>query len=110
MADADRDLLFGTLALHSGLIDRDPLVAANRARAGDRTLSMADRLSVRGDLDGDGRAAVERSLATLADGGSIGETLARPGDADAGLTLGPSASGARGSATGRPSRGRTHPG
>ena len=57
--DADRDLIFGLLAERNGLIDRDRLVAAIRAFAGDRGRSLADRLVEDGAIDGDDRAVVE---------------------------------------------------
>src|SRR5690349_7081887 len=61
---ADRDLLFGLLALQNGLIGQDGLLAAFRAWTLDRSRSLADHLAVRGDLDAEGRAAVE-ALAAL---------------------------------------------
>lgn len=41
---ADRNLLFGLLALQNGLIDQDQLVAAFRAWIRDRTRPLADNL------------------------------------------------------------------
>ena len=64
MADAaDRHLLFGLIALQVGLIDQAQLVAAFRAWARDKARSLADHLADRGELDADGRAAVEAMVA-----------------------------------------------
>jgi eukaryotic-like serine/threonine-protein kinase len=59
MAAADRDLLFGLLALQNGLIDQVELVAAFQAWTREKARSLADHLENRGDIDGDDRAAVE---------------------------------------------------
>ena len=61
MADsaADRNLLFGLLALQNGLIDQDQLVAAFQAWTRDKGRPLADHLVDRGDLDADQRAVVE---------------------------------------------------
>ena len=56
---ADRDLLFGLLALQNGLIDQGQLVAAFQAWTRYRTRPLAEHLLARGDLDPDDRAAVE---------------------------------------------------
>jgi hypothetical protein len=56
---ADRDLLFGLLALQVGLIDQGQLVAAFQAWTRDRARHLADHLAARGDLDTDQRAGVE---------------------------------------------------
>ena len=56
---ADRNLLFGLLALQNGLIDQVQLVAAFQAWTRDKARPLADHLVARGDLDADQRAAVE---------------------------------------------------
>jgi hypothetical protein len=105
---ADRDLLFGLLALQNGLIDQGQLVAAFQAWTRDRARSLADHLVARGDLDPDQRVAVEamaalhlkrhggdpeRSLAALHVGRSTREGLARVGDPQVEATLGRVGSG-----------------
>src|SRR5947209_4907228 len=97
MADADRDLLFGLIALQVGIIDQAQLVAAFQAWARDKKRPLADHLADRGNLDADGRAAVEamvalhvkkhggdaeRSLAAIPAGRSTRERLAALGDPD----------------------------
>ena len=92
---ADRDLLFGLLALQNGLIDQGQLVAAFQAWTRDKARPLADHLVARGDLDADDRAAVEalvaqhlkkhggdaeKSLAAIPAGRSTRESLARLGD------------------------------
>ncbi len=62
-ADADRHLLFGLLSLQYGLIDQAQLVAAFHAWTRDKARPLADHLADRGDLDADGRAAVEAMVA-----------------------------------------------
>src|SRR5947209_13186603 len=62
-ADAERNLLFGLIALQVGLIDQAQLVAAFQAWARDRGRTLADHLAARGDLDADARAAVEAMVA-----------------------------------------------
>src|SRR5262249_3291563 len=99
---ADRDLLFGLLALQNGLIDQGQLVAAFQAWTRDRARPLADHLAARGDLDTDQRAGVEamvelhlkkhggsaeKSLAALPAGRSTRERLARVADPDPGRTL-----------------------
>ena len=94
---ADRDLLFGLLALQNGLIDQGQLVAAFQAWTRDKARSLAEHLIARGDLDSEQRAGVEamvalhlkkhggdaqRSLAAIPAGRSTRESLARVGDAD----------------------------
>src|SRR3954462_14603443 len=56
---ADRDLLFGLLALQNGLIDQVQLVAAFQAWTRDKARPLADHLVARGDLDAGDRSAVE---------------------------------------------------
>ena len=55
-AVADRNLLFGLLALQNGLIDQVQLVAAFQAWTLDKARTLADHLVGRGDLDADGRS------------------------------------------------------
>jgi eukaryotic-like serine/threonine-protein kinase len=91
---AERDLLFGLLALHNGLIDQGQLVAAFQAWTRDKARPLADHLAARGDLDDDQRAGVEamvglhlkkqggdmeKSLAVIAAGLSTRESLAALG-------------------------------
>jgi hypothetical protein len=96
-AAADRNLLFGLLALQNGLIDQDQLVAAFRIWSRDKSRQIAEYLVDRGDLDADQRNAVEvmvrlhekkyggsteKSLAAIGAGRSTRESLARVGDPD----------------------------
>jgi serine/threonine protein kinase/tetratricopeptide (TPR) repeat protein len=60
---ADRNLLFGLLALQNGLIDQDQLLTAFRAWTRDKSRPLAELLVDRGELDGDDRAAVEALVA-----------------------------------------------
>ncbi len=100
---ADRNLLFGLLALQNGLIDQGQLVAAFQGWTLDKARALADHLVGRGDLDSDDRSAVEalvtrhikkhggdveRSLAAIPTGRSTRESLARIDDPDVGGTLG----------------------
>ena len=93
--NADRDLLFGLLALQNGLIDQDQLVAAFQAWTRDKARPLADHLVARGDLDAEQRAGVEalvalhlkkhggdaeQSLAAIPAGPSTRESLAALGD------------------------------
>jgi len=55
---ADRDLLFGLLALQNGLIDQAQLVAAFQAWTRDKPRPLADHFVSRGDLDDDDRDAI----------------------------------------------------
>jgi len=101
-AAADRNLLFGLLALQNDLIDRDQLVDAFRAWTREKTRPLAEHLAERGDLDPDQRAAVsvlvklhvkkhggdpEKSLASLAVGPSIRQSLAAVADPEVHATL-----------------------
>ena len=61
---AERDLLFGLLALQNGLIDQGQLVAAFQVWTLDKSRSLADYLVARGDLNPAQRAAIE-ALAAL---------------------------------------------
>ena len=51
MAAADRDLLFGLLALQNGLIDQAALVAAFHAWTRDKSRPLADHHAALGHLD-----------------------------------------------------------
>ncbi len=104
MADsaADRNLLFGLLALQIGLIDQAQLVAAFQVWTLEKSRPLAEHLAARGDLDADDRAAVEalvarhlkkhgsaaRSLAVLPAARSTRESLIRVGDPEVEQTLG----------------------
>ena len=57
-AAADRNLVFGLLALQNGLIDQDQLVDAFRVWSRDKSRQIADYLVERGDLDAEQRNAV----------------------------------------------------
>ena len=108
VAAADRDLLFGLLALQNDLIDRDQLVHAFRAWTREKTRPLAEHLAEHGDLDPDQRATVsalvrlhvkkhggdpEKSLASLAVGPSIRQSLGAVADPEVHATLGHIASG-----------------
>jgi serine/threonine-protein kinase len=110
---AERDLLFGLLALQNGLIDQVQLVAAFQAWTRDKARPLADHLAARGDLDPDQRAGVEamvgwhlkkhggdaaRSLAALPAGRSTRESLAALGDPAIEHSLTQLASGSNGDA------------
>jgi hypothetical protein len=58
-AAGDRHLLFGLLALQTGIISPEQLVLAFQAWARDKSKGLADHLKARGDLDDEDRAAVE---------------------------------------------------
>ncbi|HKI21128.1 MAG TPA: tetratricopeptide repeat protein, partial [Isosphaeraceae bacterium] len=107
---AEKNLLFGLLALQNGLIDQGQLVAAFQAWTLDKTRGLAEHLVGRGDLDGDDRAAIEiliarhlkkhgddvyKSLAAVPAGRSTRESLAQIGDPaiDATLTHAAASSG-----------------
>jgi serine/threonine-protein kinase len=94
---AQRDLLFGMLALQNGLIDQIQLVGAFQAWTRDKAQRLAEHLVARGDLDAEQHSLleglvaqhlkkhggdVEHSLAALSAGRSTRESLARLGDAD----------------------------
>src|SRR5947199_5289523 len=83
--DADRNLLFGVLALQADLIDAAQFAEACSAWAGRKDVPLADLLGQRGWLTGEDRAHVEyllqrslkkhggdarRSLGGLADAGA----------------------------------------
>src|SRR5262245_45869371 len=99
---AERQLLFGLLALQNGLIDQGQLVAAFQAWTLDKASALADHLVGRGDLEADDRSAVEalvarhlkkhggdveRSLAAIPAGRSTRESLPGIDDPDVGGTL-----------------------
>src|SRR5262245_3549167 len=99
---ADRNLLFGLIALQNGLIVQDQLLGAFRAWTLDKARALADHLVGRGDLDADDRSAVEalvarhlkkhggdveRRLAAIPAGRSTRESLARIADPEVGGTL-----------------------
>ena len=107
-AESERDLLFGLLALQTGLIEQDQLVTAFRAWTRDKSRPIADILVARGDLDAaqcagiDGMVAlhvkmhggdVEKSLAAVPAARSTRKDLAGLGDPDIEATLGHVASG-----------------
>jgi eukaryotic-like serine/threonine-protein kinase len=100
---ADRNLLFGLLALQTGMIDQSALVAAFHAWTRDKARSMAQLLIEQGAIDADDRSAleilaakhlkrhgddVEKSLADVPVPRSIINGLAAIGDADVAATLG----------------------
>src|SRR6516162_5441599 len=94
---ADRDLLYGLIALQNGLIDQVQLVAAFQAWTRDKGRPLAEHLLARGDLDAEQRSCVEalvalhvkkyggdaaKTLAAVPAGRSTRESLARIGDAN----------------------------
>jgi hypothetical protein len=98
---ADRNLLFGLLALQNGLINQIQLVAAFQAWMLDRAHDLAGHLIGLGHLNDVQRAAVEaiadlhvakhgdieRSLAAVSVGKSTHESLAQVGDPEIQATL-----------------------
>jgi serine/threonine-protein kinase len=102
MAAADRDLLFGLLALQNGLIDQVQLVGAFQAWTRDKARPLAEHLVAQGHLDAEQSSGVEaivalhlkkhggdteKSLAAIPAGRSTREGLARVGDPELGGTL-----------------------
>jgi hypothetical protein len=102
MAAADRDLLFGLLALQNGLIGQVQLVAAFQAWTLDKGRPLAEHLVAMGHLDAADRDAVgalvarhvkkhrgsaEQSLAAIPARPSTCASLARLGDPDVEATL-----------------------
>src|SRR5689334_5205465 len=90
--DQSRDLLFGLLALQTGLVDQARLVAAFHAWARDKGRSLADQLVALGHLDPAHRPLLEgladahlarhggdteKSLSSLPVSRSARESLAR---------------------------------
>ena len=75
---ADRDLLFGLLALQNGLIDQGQLVAAFQAWTRDKARPLAEQLVERGDLDVDARSGIEAMVAlhVKKHSGDAGKSLA----------------------------------
>jgi hypothetical protein len=100
---ADRNLLFGLLALQNGLIYQGQLVAAFQAWTRDKSRPLAQHLEARGDLTFPKRALLEalaevhlevhggdvqQSLAAVPAGPSTRESLARLGQPDIEASLG----------------------
>jgi eukaryotic-like serine/threonine-protein kinase len=100
---AERNLLFGLLALQNGLIRQAQLVAAFDAWTCDKSRTLADHLIALGHLSSSQSSVVEaltalhveahggrleKSLAAVTAGESTRECLANLGDADLGMTLG----------------------
>jgi serine/threonine protein kinase/Flp pilus assembly protein TadD len=77
-AAADRHLLFGLLALQTGIIDHGQLILAFQAWIRDKSKSLADHMEGRGDLDIGDRAAVEGLMARhiKRHGGNVEQSLA----------------------------------
>jgi hypothetical protein len=75
---ADLNLLFGLLALQTGIIDQAQLVAAFQAWTLDKARSLADHLEARGDVTGPRRAALEALAAVHVEshGGDVAKSLA----------------------------------
>jgi hypothetical protein len=110
---AERDLLFGLLALQNGLIDQVQLVAAFQAWTRDKIRSLADQLVARGDLDADACAGldaivalhvrkhgdVEKSLAVVPTNRSTRANLAALGEPEIEATLARVTRGKKGHAT-----------
>ena len=86
MSAADRNLLFGLLALQNGLIDQVQLVGGFQAWTRDKSKSLAEHLEFLGSLTFAKRALLEQlALAHLeAHGGSVENSLAA-------ISAGPSA-------------------
>ncbi len=62
IAAADRHLLFGLLALQTGIIDQGQLMVAFQAWTRDKSRSLADPLVARGDREADACAGLEPPL------------------------------------------------
>jgi serine/threonine protein kinase/tetratricopeptide (TPR) repeat protein len=99
---ADRHLLFGLLALQTGVINQSQLVSAFQAWALDKSQTLADHLEARGDLNRAKRTLLEaltelhveshggdvdRSLAAVSAGKSTREDLALIGEPSLEATL-----------------------
>ena len=95
--DADRNFLFGLVALQVGLIDQGQLLAAFQAWTRDQTRPLAEHLVSRGDLDSQHRSLldklVERTLADVPTDGSNREGLTTLGDPLVNVTLARDGSG-----------------
>ena len=96
----DRNLLFGILAVHMGFVSRDGLIAAMHDWLADRSKSIGELLTARGELSAahcslleplvDAHVAqhggdVQQSLAALSSDGGVGPALRSLAEADAGL-------------------------
>ena len=100
-AAADRHLLFGLLALQTGIINQGQLVAAFQAWTLDKTRSLADILDARGDLNArparpagwprrqhlEKHGDVEQSLAAVPSNRSTRASLAELGEPEIEATL-----------------------
>ena len=99
---ADRNLLFGLLALQNGMIDQSALVAAFHAWTRDKTRSIAEILLDQGAIDADDRTLleglvtkhlkrhgddVEKSLAAVPAPRSVVKSLAALADPEVDATL-----------------------
>ncbi len=75
--DAEPNLLFGLLAVQTGLIDQTALVAAFHACSESKKKSLADILSDQGALDAEGKALIEALVSKNLDahGGDLGKSL-----------------------------------
>ena len=102
MAAADRNLLFGLLALQNGLIDQVQLVGGFQAWTRDKSRSLAEHLESMGGLTTAKRALLEAladahleahggsvldSLAAISAGPSARENLTTIKDSQVGVTL-----------------------
>ena len=102
MAHANRDLLFGLIALQNGMIDQSQLVAAFQAWTLEKDRPLAEHLVGRGDLEADQRAIIEamvglhlkkhagnaeKSLAAIPSAASTRQTLERIADRDLAASL-----------------------
>ena len=97
---SDRNLLFGILAVHMGFVSRDGLIAAMHDWLADRSKSIGELLTARGELSAahhslleplvDAHVAqhggdVQQSLAALSSDGGVGPALRSLAEVDAGL-------------------------
>ena len=75
---ADRDLLFGLLALQNGVINQTQLVLGFQAWMLDKFRSLADHLEARGDLNAARRTLLEGLVEVHleAHGGKVEKSLA----------------------------------
>ena len=100
--ETPRDLLFGLLALHTGLIDQEQLLGAFGAWSRDKGKPLAELLLERGAIDAEGRLILvamaekllklhagdtEKSLAAVTAGRSTREQLEALGDDDLTVSL-----------------------